>query len=189
MSAAAPTYPRDTSVGDTGITLREMAAGDQPAMLRFARSLPPHDLLFLRRDITRAASVDEWVRDIESGEITTILALVGDDIVGYSSVQRSHLDWSAHVAEMRVLIVEAMRHKGLGKLLIGEAFALALAAGVEKMIAQMTVDQKGAIAAFEGLGFRPEALLRDHVKDREGRKHDLLVLSHDVTRADADGEE
>jgi L-amino acid N-acyltransferase YncA len=80
-----------------------------------------------------------------------------------------------------VLIAESMRHKGLGKLLTKEAFAVALAAGVEKMMAQMTVDQKGAIAAFEGLGFRPEALLRDQVRDREGKKHDLLVLSHDTS--------
>ena len=67
-------------------------------------------------------------------------------------------------------------------LLTQEAFALALELGIEKMVAQMTVDQKGAIAVFEGMGFRPEALLRDHVKDREGKKHDLLVLSHDVAR-------
>ena len=74
-----------------------------------------------------------------------------------------------------------MRGKGLGRL-TQEAFALALELGIEKMVAQMTVDQKGAIAVFEGMGFRPEALLRDHVKDRERKKHDLLVLSHDVAR-------
>jgi RimJ/RimL family protein N-acetyltransferase len=70
-------------------------------------------------------------------------------------------------------------------LLTQEAFANALGLGIEKMVAQMTLDQKGAIATFEGLGFRPEALLRDHVKDREGRTHDLLVLSHDVARFEA----
>ena len=189
MSAAAPTYPRTVPVGDAQVTLRVMGTGDEAAMLRFAKTLRPHDLLFLRRDITKEASVHEWVKDIEGGELTTVLAIVGDEIVGYSSVQRSHLDWSSHVAEMRVLIAEAMRRKGLGKLLTQEAFALALSTGVEKMMAQMTVDQKGAIAAFEGLGFRPEALLRDHVKDREGKKHDLLVLSHDVSRDDANAED
>ncbi|WBL36363.1 hypothetical protein O0235_01965 [Tepidiforma flava] len=75
--------------------------------------------------------------------------------------------------------------KGLGRLLTQEAFANALGLGIEKMIAQMTLDQKGAIATFEGLGFRPEALLRDQVKDRDGNKHDLLVLSHDVARFEA----
>jgi RimJ/RimL family protein N-acetyltransferase len=59
-------------------------------------------------------------------------------------------------------------------------FAQALERGIEKMVAQMTIDQQGAIATFEELGFKPEALLRDHVKDRNGAKHDLLVYSHDV---------
>ena len=33
---------------------------------------------------------------------------------------------------------------------------------------------------FTGLGFRPEALLSNHVRDRSGELHDLLVLAHDV---------
>jgi L-amino acid N-acyltransferase YncA len=75
-----------------------------------------------------------------------------------------------------------MRGKGLGRLLTQEAFAIALGLGIEKIVAHMTVDQKGAIAVFESMGFRPEALLRDQVKDREGRKHDLLILAHEVAK-------
>ena len=41
-------------------------------------------------------------------------------------------------------------------------------------------DQKGAISTFEGLGFRPEALMVDHVKDLDGETHDLVVMSHPV---------
>ena len=44
----------------------------------------------------------------------------------------------------------------------------------------MTTDQRTAIAAFEGLGFRAEAVLCNHVKDRDGQAHDIAVLSHDV---------
>ena len=35
------------------------------------------------------------------------------------------------------------------------------------------------------MGFRSEALLRDHVRDREGVKHDLVILGHDVARFQA----
>jgi RimJ/RimL family protein N-acetyltransferase len=100
-------------------------------------------------------------------------------------VDRGELSWSPHVAELRVLVSEAMRGKGLGRLLTQEAFAIALGLGIEKIVAQMTVDQKGAIAVFEGMGFRPEALLRDQVKDRDGRKHDLLILAHEVAKFQA----
>ena len=100
-------------------------------------------------------------------------------------MHRNDLSWSAHVAELRVSVAPMMRGKGLGRILTQEVFAIALGSGVEKMVAQMTLDQKGAIATFEGMGFRPEALLRDHVKDRDGNKHDLLVLSHEVARFEA----
>ena len=57
--------------------------------------------------------------------------------------------------------------------------------GAAKLVAYMTPDQRGAITLFEEAGFRAEALLRDHVRDRDGRKHDLVVLSHDVERVRA----
>jgi L-amino acid N-acyltransferase YncA len=160
-----------------------MAAGDKAAMLDFARELPAHDLMFLQRDITDPGEMDEWIREIEAGETTTVLAVLADGRVGgYAAVQRSRLPWSAHVAELRVLLATELRGHGLGRVLTGDAFAIALAAGIEKMMARMTLDQRGAIAVFEGIGFRPEALMRDHVKDREGNTHDLLVLSHEVAR-------
>jgi L-amino acid N-acyltransferase YncA len=178
-----PKYPRTQTVGAQTLTFRLMEAGDKERVLAFSRALPHHDLMFLQRDITDASEVDEWVDDIESGEITTILAVQADEsVAGYATIQRSRLPWSAHVAELRVLIATEMRGHGLGRILTGDAFALALSEGIEKMMARMTLDQRGAIAVFEGIGFRPEALMRDHVKDRDGNTHDLLVLSHEVAR-------
>ena len=79
----------------------------------------------------------------------------------------------------------AVRGKGVGRALIEESFAIALNLGLEKLCAHMTVDQRGAIEIFEGLGFRGEALLRDQVKDPDGTKHDIVILSHDVARVQA----
>ena len=36
---------------------------------------------------------------------------------------------------------------------------------------------RAAIALFESLGSKVEALLRDHVRDVDGKKHDLVVLA------------
>lgn len=181
-TAEVRSYPSTVSLGGQELTLRYMKRGDEPAVLAFARALQQHDLMFLRRDITREADVADWAESVERDHATTIIAFAGETMVGYATVDWSELNWSRHVAELRVLVAESMRGKGLGTVLTQEAFAISLARGVEKMVAQMTLDQKGAIAVFEGLGFRPEALLRDHVKDRDGTKHDLLVLSHDVGR-------
>ena len=185
MMEGVRAYPDKRKIGGRDVTLRYMVEGDKQAMLNFARALPEHDLLFLRRDITQPGAVDSWIRDINSGLISTVLATVDSDVVGYGTIHRNDLRWSSHVAELRVMVAEAMRGKGLGQVLTQEAFAIALASGIEKIVAQMTLDQKGAIATFEGIGFRPEALLRDQVKDRDGNKHDLLVLTHEVAKFEA----
>lgn len=177
--------PRSVRIDGDEISLRSMTRGDRDAVLAFARALPEHDLLFLRRDITRESVVDTWLAELERGELRTVLALRGPEVVGYTTVHREPMPWSSHVAEIRTLVAQPLRHKSLGRLLTQEAFALALEMGIEKLMAQMTPDQHGAIATAEGLGFRSEALLRNHVRDRYGKHHDLLVLSHDVGRNEA----
>ena len=59
-------------------------------------------------------------------------------------------------------------------------FDIAVRAGLEKMVAQMMANQTGAIRVFELLGFRAEATLRNHVRDRYGHKHDLLIMANDL---------
>lgn len=50
-----------------------------------------------------------------------------------------------------------------------------MALDIEKLLARMTPDQEGARVLFQELGFQLEALLRDHIKDRNGNYHDLLL--------------
>lgn len=175
-------YPMTLTLGPGEIAFRLSKASDADSVLTMIRALPPHDLLFLTRDLTRPEIVDEWLADEHA---TRILAFDGARMIGYAAIHRSQIPWTAHVADLRVLVSEEARGRGLGRSLTQQAFAWALAEGVEKMTAQMTLDQKGAISVFEGLGFRPEALLRDHVRDHDGEKHDLLILSHEVARFQA----
>jgi L-amino acid N-acyltransferase YncA len=181
MSTSALTLPRTVKLSSGGEAgLRLLGRLDRDAFLTFTKSRPAHDLLFLRTDITNPDVIEGWLDNIDLERIVTIVAERDGRIVGYGSLHLSTAPWSQHVGELRVLIDESVRGQGLGRALTEAVFAQALDRGIEKMVAQMTVDQKGAIATFEELGFKPEALLTDHVKDREGKKHDLLVYSHDV---------
>ena len=111
MSAETPRgYPRSVHLDGGGeVTLRFMSPADGPALLAFARALPAHDLLFLRRDITQTAAIDTWVRGLEQDTISTVLAERDGTVQGYATVDRGELSWSPHVAELRVLVAEAMR--------------------------------------------------------------------------------
>ena len=53
------------------------------------------------------------------------------------------------------------------------------------MVAQMTVDQDAAVATFKRLGFSTEAKLHNHVIDRDGQLHDLLMMSLDIDAFEA----
>ena len=173
-------YPRHIALDGGAVDIRPMVAADQAAVLAFAASLPQHDLLFLPRDISRPKVLAAWIREIEGGGMASLVALRDDRIVGCGALACDELSWSPHVGELRVLIDPATRGHGVGRALTQEIFALALEKGLEKVTAQMTVDQTAAIAVFEGLGFKAEALLRGHVKDRSGRRHDIVVLGHEV---------
>ena len=149
-------------------------------MLDFARSLPPHDLLFLRRDITQPEVVEDWARDLQEDRYVTIVALRGTQIVGYATVASDGLAWTRHVAELRVLVSPSMRGLQLGRILTEQAFAIARQRGVRKMIAQMTLDQRAAMRVFSHIGFEREARLRNQLIDRDGQLHDLQIMSLDV---------
>ena len=181
-TSAAHAYPRTVRLGEHDVELRFMRAGDEAAVLAFARELPTHDLLFLPRDITQPKVLAAWVHEIERGALTTLLALRNGAVIGCATIAREPLSWSPHVAELRVVVATAARGIGLGRLLSADAGELAVAIGVEKLIAKLTPDQIGAVTVFETMGYKAEALLRDHVKDAAGVKHDLVILSLDVER-------
>ncbi|MEL7490906.1 MAG: GNAT family N-acetyltransferase [Pseudomonadota bacterium] len=178
-------YPTTVSCEEHLLMLRLMTPNDEAAILAFAKTLPTHDLLYVRRDITNPKVVAAWARAIADDTIQTVLAMNGDEIVGCGALIQDPLSWSPHWGELRVLVSPEMRKKGLGRILIQECFVMAIARDLKKLSAQMTVDQKGAVAIFEELGFRGEALLKDHVMDRDGETHDIVMLSCDVDRIHA----
>jgi RimJ/RimL family protein N-acetyltransferase len=175
------TYPRQAAIDGVEITLRLMEPSDRDEVLAFARSLPDHDLLFLSIDITNAKVVDEWVADMKKGRAITILAESEGKLVGYALLHRDEVSWQRHVGEIRVMLKPELRGFGLGKTMANEVFSIAKDLGLQKMMVQMTADQRGARGMVEALGFRPEALLADFVMGRDGRTYDLLIMSYDVT--------
>ena len=178
-------YPRNVKTDAGDIELRLMTRSDEASVLAFAQKLPTHDLLFLPRNITEPKVMTAWIHEIERGDITSLLAVKDGGVVGCGTLVCDSHSWSPHVGEIRMVVVPDVRGQGVGRALSQETFALALGAGLEKFSVQMTVDQRGGVALFESLGFKAEALLRDHVRDVDGNKHDIVVLGHNVALARA----
>jgi RimJ/RimL family protein N-acetyltransferase len=178
-------YPRHVKTDGGEIEFRLMSRADEAAVLAFAQKLPAHDLLFLPRNISQPKVLSAWINEIERGAIASLLAVKGDTLVGCGTLVRDPHSWSSHVGEIRMMVSQDVCGQGVGRTLSQETFALALGEGLDNLSAQMTVDQQAAIALFESLGFKAEALLRDHVRDVDGKKHDIVVLGHNVAQVRA----
>ncbi|WHZ11639.1 MAG: hypothetical protein OJF60_002078 [Burkholderiaceae bacterium] len=180
MTETQRSYPRRIACGGSQIEIARMTSADREALVTFVAGLPAQDLLFVPRDISHPKVIAAWMRALDRGSISSLAARDNGAMVGCTAIAVDALSWSSHVGELRVLVSPAGRGKGLGRVLIQECFVQAIELGLKKLVAQMTVNQTGAISVFEDMGFKAEALLRDHVADRQGAMHDLVVLSHDV---------
>ena len=155
--------------------IRPIETGDRPALVRFFERIPESDRTFLKEDVGDARVVDHWVQPsagrriaVEDGEVVGSVAVV--PLVG----------WSSHVGEIRLVVDPGHRGHGLGRSLARQAVLDSVGMELRKLVVEVIADQASLIAMFRSLGFEPEALLTDHVRDRSGEMRDLIVLANSV---------
>src|SRR5947209_18457750 len=119
-------YPRHVKTDAGDIEFRLMSPADEAAVLSFARKLPTHDLLVLPRNISEPKVLSAWVKEIERGAITSLLAIRDGKVVGCGTVVRDPHSWSPHVGEIRNVVATDVRGQGVGRVLTQETFALGL---------------------------------------------------------------
>jgi L-amino acid N-acyltransferase YncA len=155
--------------------IRELRAADREALERFLATVPEGDRTFFKEDVADPAVVDAWARP----GTARVLAVEDGDVLGYVALVPLH-GWSSHVGEVRVIVDPKRRGRGIGRALARRAVLEALELGLAKMVVEVVADQAATIAMFRSLGFEPEALLVDHVRDRSGNLRDLMLLAHAV---------
>lgn len=174
-------FPWTAAVAGRQVTFRLMTPDDREPVLRFVKGLPEEDLFYLINDIRDPAAMNRWIEGIADHTATTVLAEADGELLGYGLLRGGHLKWTRHLAEIRVMTAPEVRGKGLGKLLAKEVFAVAHDAGMWRLIARLTSKQVAARFLFQRLGFHIEAVLADCVIDSEGRTHDMVFMSYDVS--------
>ena len=147
------------------------------ALVRFFADLPEGDRTFIREDVTDPDVVRGWA--VGAAGVDRWVAVDDDRVLGYVAVLRLP-GWSDHVGEVRLVVAPDARGSGLGRDLARHAVVRALEAGLAKLVVEVVADQAPALALFTALGFTGEALLVDHIRDRDGQLRDLMVLAHHV---------
>lgn len=155
--------------------IRLLEARDEPAIDGFIDRIPEGDRTFFKEDVDDPAVRAAWFRP----GAARVLAVDGDTVLGYVAVVPL-TSWSSHVGELRVIVDPDQRGRGLGRALTRRAVLEALDLELTKLVVEVIADQEATIAMFRSLGFVPEALLTDHVRDQSGQLRDLMVLAYSV---------
>lgn len=158
-------------------SLEPLSADRRPALEAFFGRIPESDLNSFSEDVLAPGLVSSWLANPAHPRV---LAVSPDgEVVGYLAVIPL-VGWSAHVGSLRVVVDPSRRGQGIGRLLAREGLLTGLRLGLTKLVVEVVADAEAAIGMFESIGFEPEALLRDHVRDRAGHLRDLIVLAHSV---------
>ena len=140
----------------------------------FLGGLTASDLTFVKEDVSDPRVVQGWIDGSTRGQ--RWVTVEGDAVIGLVTLL-PQLQWSSHVADIRLVVSPHARGRGVGTSLARQAVRAALAQDLRKIVVEIVAVDEASVAMFERLGFQPEALLVDHIRDRGGQLRDLLLLA------------
>lgn len=175
--------PLEVSLRDgTAVVIGLLGPSAREELMRFYGALPEPDRMVLKDDVTTKGWADRFLQKVAAGEVLSLVARKGDQIIAEGSLYRAQHGWMRHVGEIRATIAPAFRRQGLGLSLIALLVRIATDFGIEKLVVQTMESQAGTRQIMEKLGFRVEATLPRHVTDLGGHKRDLILMTCDVSQ-------
>jgi L-amino acid N-acyltransferase YncA len=162
------------------VILRPLVKEDRDKLLDFFHRIDDADLSFLRSNVRDPATIDNWVSNIDYYKVYPLLAEVEGLIVGDATLHMDKVGWKRHLGNIRVVVAQDYKYRGLGTLLINEIVELAGEFGLEKLIVEIHLQALATLAAFKKAGFSAKAVFEDLVKDPAGKSSDLVVMVCDV---------
>lgn len=164
--------------------IRAITPDDLGALADFFASVPEGDRMFFKENVLDEDVVKAW------GEVQPrherLIAVDDDGVIAAWLALTGGVGWSAHVGDLRLVVAPSHRRRGLGRQLAQQATINGLRQGYTKLVVEMVADDAGAQRMFGDLGFRVEALLVDHVRDRAGRLQDLVLLAHHASEIESE---
>lgn len=175
-------YPKERTLKDgSKVTLRPMVREDEEGLKEYFGALSEMERLYLRNDVMNPEIIRFWVENLDYDNVLPILAIdEAGRIVGNGTLHFNKHSWSRHVGNIRLSVSSEFRRRGLAWILAGEAFHNALMTDLQKIVAEVLPEQEDVRLAFNQLGFRTEAVLKEQHIDARGRKHDVIIISNDI---------
>jgi len=174
-------YPRSASLGDgTVLSIRPMVPADADRLWSFFQSIPSQDRFFLKHDVTKRETIENWCSHIDYDKTLPMLVLKDDELIADATLHHDRGGWLSYIGSVRIVVSPNFRGKGLGPILMRELVEIATIGDLDILEAEFMAEQQRAIQSFERLGFTRFIVMPRRLRDRRGQYHDLVVLQLDL---------
>ena len=172
-------YPKEVILKDgTGITLRSLADGDQDALYRMFHRFPKDELWFLNHDVNDRALIDQWIVNLNSRRVVSIVALLEGRVIANAVLMMKEYGAKKHIGKIRIAVAPDMREKRLGTWMLLDLINLGVAIGLRILVMRLIEDRDiDVIQGVKKLDFVERATLKDYVLDMEENPHNLVLLT------------
>ncbi len=162
----------------TGLEIRPAVAADAAELLQYASRLFSEGLPgIFRRPIPTPDEEREFIRShVEPANSTLLVAILDGRIVGLVDFVGGTLAEESHAGTFGLSVDSAHRGHGIGTALIEALLSWAPEQGIARIQAWAWVNNPGAIALYERLGFVREGLCR-HAVVVDGEPIDVVLLA------------
>ena len=160
----------------TEVIIRPLTVNDIDLSYNFFKSLPAEDREYLRVDVTKRELVEQRIKQMGIKKVRRLCAVASDKIVADGALELEGVGWKEFMAELRLIIAHDYQRKGLGVLMAGELYRIALKEDVREIVVKMMKPQLAAQAIFRKLGFHHDITLSNYVKDQHGHRQDLIIM-------------
>jgi RimJ/RimL family protein N-acetyltransferase len=165
-----------------GFAIREAQPRDAPALVALAEEIAAEPEGWLISDGGWRTAGDErrYLRALRRyRDAAVFVAETDEGLVGRLSLGRDPHPASRHVADLGLMVAAAHRRRGIGRALLQQSVEWAREVGIRKLELHVFPYNEGAIALYEGFGFRREGYRKAHY--RRGREFvDAILMAYDV---------
>lgn len=137
----------------TKVVTKYLTHEDVRRMIEFYSNLPPEDDDYLKVDGKDSRMSVLGYGTIEAANIIRIIAIHEEDIVAEGVLELLHDNPLRQNGELRVIVANNFRHKGLGTVLIRKLCLLATQNNVDELLVKLTKPQIAAQTICKKLGF------------------------------------
>jgi GNAT superfamily N-acetyltransferase len=154
------------------------------ALVDMLKTLPEAEQALLPCDVNDPEYPGQIHQQIDDASVHRLVAWHGtQEILGSLAMYPGSARWVQHTARLTQVTHPAFRRAGIGMVLLDEVMTMAEDHGIRKVYCELTDLHKEAIGMVKNMGFKREAVLRDHMHDDAGNDHNLYIYALSVEDA------